>query len=57
MIVQTFKTHCEDCGEELVSRIGDMTGSNEIIVDFMDDMEFECNCGTTTVIHIEKYTS
>jgi hypothetical protein len=57
MIIQTYKTTCEGCNEEVESKVGDMTGSNEIIVDFVDGMEFECaECGTTTHIEIQKYT-
>ena len=58
MILQTLKTRCEDCGEELKSRVGVMTGNNEIIIDFIDGMEFYCeDCGTSTFIEIRKYTS
>ena len=56
MIVQTFKTHCEGCGEEVESKVGVMYGNNEVIVDFIEGMEFSCECGETTYIEIEKYT-
>lgn len=57
MIVQTYKTTCEDCEKELVSKVGDMTGSNEIIVDFIEGMEFYCDdCEVTTYIELQKYT-
>ncbi len=57
MIIQTYKTTCEDCGNEIESKAGDMTGNNEIIVDFIDAMEFYCdNCDVTTYIEINKYT-
>lgn len=54
--MQTFKTHCEGCGEEVESKVGVMDGNNEVIVDFMEGMEFSCECGETTYIEIEKYT-
>jgi len=54
-MVQVFKTHCKSCGEEVVHRVGDFTGENEIIVDFIDGMEFECECGETTYLEIEKH--
>lgn len=56
MIIQTFKTMCEGCNKEVIYKMGDMTGDDSIIVDFVNDMEFECSCGTTTVINIEKST-
>lgn len=56
MIKQTYCTHCENCGEEVKHLVGDMTGKNEIIVEFIDGMEFNCGeCGETTYIQIEKY--
>ncbi|WP_281998650.1 hypothetical protein [Priestia flexa] len=57
MIIQVFKTHCENCGEEVESKVGVSSGGNEIIIDFIDGMEFYCNdCGSTTYIEVEKYT-
>ena len=56
MIIQTYKTQCKDCGETVKASIGDTTGENEIIVEFIDGLEFHCNCGTTTLVEIEKYT-
>lgn len=57
MLIQVFKTHCEDCGEEVESRIGVAGGGNEIIIDFVDEMEFHCeSCDATTYIQVEKYT-
>jgi len=57
MIIQVFKTTCEDCGEELQATVGNMDDTNEIIIEFVDGMEFYCNdCETTTYIEIQKYT-
>lgn len=57
MLVQIFKTTCEDCGEELETRVGVINGGNEIIVDFVDEMEFYCeSCDKTTCIQVEKYS-
>lgn len=56
MIIQTYETECESCGTPIKQKVGDMTGSNSIIIDFIDGMEFECHeCGETTNIEIEKY--
>jgi hypothetical protein len=56
MLIQTFKTHCEECGEEVESKTAVLDGSNDIIIDFMDGMEFNCECGETTYIEVEKHT-
>ena len=55
MNIQTFKTHCLGCGNEVKCKIVDLTEDNEIIVDFIQDMEFECDCGTTTCINVDFY--
>lgn len=56
-MMQVFKTTCEDCGKELESRGMDLTGENEIIVDFIEGMDFYCNaCDSYTYIEIQKYT-
>ena len=55
MNLQTFKTHCLGCGEEVKFEIVDLTENNEIIVDFMQGMEFKCDCGTTTCVSVEFY--
>lgn len=56
MIIQTYRTTCDDCGNEIISKAGNMTGDDSIIIDFLEDMEFECECGTTTYLQIEKHT-
>lgn len=57
MLIQIFKTTCEDCGEEVESRVSVVNGGNEIIIDFIDGMEFYCeSCEGTTYIQVEKYT-
>lgn len=55
MIIQTFKTHCLGCGEEVKCEIIDLAADNEIIVDFMQGMEFKCDCGTTTCVNVDFY--
>ena len=55
MNIQTFKTHCLGCGNEVEHKIVDLTADNEIIVDFIQDMEFECDCGTTTSVNVDFY--
>lgn len=59
MIIQVFKTMCENCGdEELEYRVGVMGNENEVIIDFLEDMEFECGpCGKSTFLSIEKSSS
>lgn len=58
MIIQIYKTTCEDCGEELKSKVLHMTGSNEINVEFIEGMEFYCSdCEKTTFIELQKYTT
>jgi len=57
MNIQTFKTHCLGCGNEVEHKVGNFTADNEIIVDFIEDMEFECECGTTTSVNVEFYES
>ncbi|WP_042399363.1 hypothetical protein [Geomicrobium sp. JCM 19037] len=54
MIVQTYKTICEGCEEEVTSTVAVFTGENEVVMDFLDDTTFECECGCTTAISIEK---
>lgn len=55
MIKQTFITSCDNCGGEACSITADMTGENEIIIDFLDDMELECTtCGAVTGLSIDK---
>jgi hypothetical protein len=57
MVIQVFKTRCEDCGEELESRVGNMDNTNEVIIEFLDQMEFYCeSCDVTTYIEVQKYT-
>lgn len=57
MLIQVFKTHCEECGEEVESKVGVVNGDNEIIIDFIEGMEFFCtSCHSTTYIQVEKYT-
>jgi hypothetical protein len=57
MVIQVFKTICEDCGEELESRVGNMDNTNEVIIEFLDQMEFYCeSCDVTTYIEVQKYT-
>ena len=56
MIIQIFKLDCEECGKELESRTGVLNTENEIIVEFLDGMDFYCNdCDQTTYIEIQKY--
>lgn len=56
MLIQVFKTRCENCGEELESRTGVLDGNNEIIIDFVDGMDFYCSeCESTTYIEVQKY--
>ena len=56
--LQVFKTMCINCNEEVESRMLDLTGENEIIIDFLEGMEFKCkSCGTSTYINeLEKYS-
>ena len=55
MIKQIFKTSCDNCGGEAVSITADMTGENEIIIDFLDGEGLVCtSCGATTHISIDK---
>jgi len=57
MIIQTFTTTCEDCGEELYAKVGVLNGGNEITVDFIDGMDFYCeDCDKTTYVELQKYT-
>lgn len=56
MKVQTFRTICDDCGEEVISQTVNMTGNESIIIDFLEDMQFVCGCGATTYLSVEKYT-
>lgn len=57
MLIQVFKTTCEDCGDELESRVGVVNGGNEIIIDFIDGMDFYCeSCDKSTYIQVEKHT-
>lgn len=57
MLIQIFKTTCEDCGKQLENKVGVLNGGKEIIVDFIDGMEFYCeSCEATTYIQVEKYT-
>ena len=57
MIIQKYRTTCEDCGEELESRVADMTGDNEIIVDFIEGMEVYCDsCCVINHVEMQKYT-
>ena len=57
MLIQVYKTRCGSCGEELESRTGVLNGKNEIIVDFIDGMEFYCNdCNVATYIEVQSYT-
>jgi len=54
-ILQNYKTTCVNCHEEIIAQAVDFTGENEIIVDFLEHMEFTCHaCGTVTEISIEK---
>ena len=55
-VLQTFKTICENCGEEVKKQTLIVNGENEIIIEFLKEKEFYCECGTTTYIQIEKYT-
>lgn len=56
MIKQVFKTSCDNCGGEAVSVVADMTGGNEVIIDFLDDMYLNCAaCGASTGISIDKH--
>lgn len=55
--MQVFKTHCIDCGEEVKSVMGVLSDNSDIIIDFIEDMEFYCkSCKATTIILIEKHT-
>ena len=33
-----------------------LNGENEIIIEFLEGMEFQCDCGSTTYIELQKYT-
>lgn len=55
MIKQVFKTSCDNCGGEATSVVADMTGENEITLDFLDGDDLTCtNCGARTYIYISK---
>lgn len=55
MIAQIFKVSCDNCGGEAICVTADMTGENEIIIDFLDDMELKCTtCGAVTGLAIDK---
>lgn len=56
MIIQTFRTICDDCGDEIFNQSVDMTGNNSIIIDFLEDVEFDCKCGAITYLSVEKHT-
>lgn len=55
MSVQIYVTECDNCGGEAKAKTLDLTGSNEIIIDFISNMELECpECGYVAWIEIEK---
>ena len=55
MYIQTYRTHCGSCGEEVESKVGVTGDENEVIVDFIEGIEFKCDCGKTTSITIDRY--
>lgn len=57
MKIQIFKTHCLGCGNEVEHKVANFKNDNEIIVDFIETMEFKCECGTTTGVNIDFYES
>lgn len=55
MIIQTFKTSCDNCGGDAVMTTADMTDENEILLEFLDGEDLTCtDCGATTIISIDK---
>lgn len=55
-LTQNFKTTCNNCGDQVETRVVIFNGDNDINVDFLEGMEFHCNCGSITYLEVEKYT-
>lgn len=52
MFVIVLKTECEKCGgDAYMSQTGT---SNEVIIEFIEETAFLCDCGTETYLYIDK---
>lgn len=54
MNVISLKIECEECGGD--AYVGQVSKSNEVNIDFLEDTPFACECGAETYLEIEKRT-
>lgn len=55
--VQTFVLECPGCEEDLHRNLINLTDVNEIVVEFIDGMEFDCDkCGTHTYVEVNIHS-